>query len=223
MPRESYERSLRELQDEILGMGSMVDKAIARSIDALRSRDVLAARQVIEDDDRLDEKRAEIERQALLLIATQQPLAGDLRIIAAVLSISSELERMGDYAEGIAKIAIRIAGEPPLRPLISMPRMANKARDMMDRSLTAFIDRDVEAARRIWTEDDEIDDLYDQMYHELLATMIADPATINRATYLIWAGHNLERIADRATNICERIVFMVDGQVAQLEVGSTAS
>ncbi len=217
MPRELYERSLRDLQDDILTMGSMVDKAIGRSVEALRGRDVNTARQIIEDDDLLDDKRAEIERNALLLIATQQPLAGDLRTIAAVLAIATELERMGDYAEGIAKISINLAAEPPLKPLVSIPRMADKARDMLHRSLGAFIDRDVDAAKQIWNEDDEIDELYDQVYHELLAYMIADPATISRATRLLWTAHNLERISDRVTNICERIVFVVTGQIEEMD------
>lgn len=214
MPREIYEQSLRELQDEMLAMGSMADKAIGRAVEVLRTRDVSAARKVIEDDDILDEKRVEIERQALLLIATQQPLATDLRTIAAVLAIVTELERMGDYAEGIAKIGIEIAVEPPLQPLVAIPQMADKARDMLHRSLDAFIDHDVVAAQQIWSEDDLIDELYDRVYHELLAFMLADATTINRATHLLWVSHNLERIADRVTNICERITFMVAGHLS---------
>jgi len=197
------------LQDDVLSMGSMVDKAIGRAMDALHNRDVDLARHVIEDDDLLDNRRVEIEQQALLLIATQQPLAGDLRVIAAVLAIVSELERMGDYAEGIAKISIHLAAEPPLKPLVVVPRMGDKARDMLHRSLTAFIERDIEAAAKIWNEDDEIDELYDEVYHELLAHMISDPTNITRATRLIWVCHNLERIADRVTNICERTRFIV--------------
>lgn len=215
MPREGFDRSLRDLQDEILTMGSMVDKAIGRSIEALKTRDVSIARQVIEDDDILDDKRAEIERQALLLIATQQPLATDLRIIASVLTIVTELERMGDYAEGIAKISIEIANEPPLKPLVTIPRMADKARNMLSRSLDAFITHDAVAAQQIWGEDDEVDDLYDHVYHELISFMLQDSSTINRATHLMWAGHNLERIADRATNICERVTYMVAGSLAE--------
>lgn len=220
MPREHFQQDLRDLQDEILSMGSMVDKAIEKAIGALRTRDVELARQVIQDDDILDDKRSEVERHALLLIATQQPLATDLRAIAAALSISSELERMGDYAEGIAKISIDIAGEPPIRPLATIPRIADKARDMLDRSLSAFVSRDPAAARRIWTEDDEIDDMYDRIWHELLSYMIEDPSTISRATRLIWVGHNLERIADRATNICERVIFMVEGTYGEVQTSA---
>ncbi|MBA2363085.1 MAG: phosphate signaling complex protein PhoU [Chloroflexia bacterium] len=213
MPREMFVREVRELQDEMLALGSMAEKAIARAVEALTTRHVMTARQVIGDDDLLDEKRTQIERQALLLIATQQPVASDLRTIAAVMTVATELERIGDYAEGIAKICIDIAGEPALPPITIIPRMADRARDMLDRSLEAFIGRDVEAAKRIWNEDDHIDALYDQVYHELLAFMISDPATINRATRLLWASHNLERIADRVTNICESTVFMVLGQI----------
>ncbi len=218
MPRETYERSLRDLHDEILTMGSMVDKAIIRSMDALRTRDVMTARQVIEDDDMLDDKRTEVERHALLLIATQQPLASDLRTIAAVLAIASELERMGDYAEGIAKISIDIANEPSMRPLVAIPRISDKARDMLDRSLSAFLAHDVKTAQKVWAEDDEIDELYDEVYHELLAYMLSNSATIPAATRLIWVSHNLERIADRVTNICERIIFMVEGQIVERDI-----
>ncbi len=215
MPREYFERGLRDLQGEVLVLGSMVDKAIARSVDALKERDMEAARHVIEEDEILDERRAQIERQGLLLIATQQPLAGDLRTIAAVLSIASELERMGDYAEGIAKISIDMASEPPVKSLLIIPRMAEKARDMLRRSLDAFVNRDVDAAKEVWSEDDEIDSLYDRVYHELLAVMISDPSTISGATRLLWVSHNLERIADRVTNICERTGFMVAGHVPE--------
>ena len=213
MPREHFERELKDLQDAMLTLGSMVEKTITRAIEALRTGDVALARQVIEEDDLLDAQREEIERSALLLIATQQPLAGDLRKIAAILNISSELERMGDYAEGIAKISIDIASEPPLKPLITIPKMADQACSMLRRSLEAFVNHDVHQAQEIWGEDDEIDRLYDQVYHELLAFMLADPQTIQRATRLLWVSHNLERIADRVTNICERIRFMVGGEV----------
>lgn len=222
MPRESFMREVRELQDEMLALGSMAEKAIARAIEALTSRHVMTARQVIEDDDLLDDKRTEIERRALLLIATQQPVASDLRTIAAVMTVATELERIGDYAEGIAKICISIAGEPALPPITIIPRMADRARDMLDRSLDAFIGHDVEAAKRIWNEDDQIDELYDEVYHELLAFMIADPTTINRATRLLWASHNLERIADRVTNICESTVFMVLGQIDEIKTPELA-
>lgn len=218
MPRESFDRELRELQDGMLALGSMVEKAILRSIEALRTRHVATARQVIEDDDILDEQRTQIEQRGMLLIATQQPMAVDLRTILSVMAIATELERMGDYAEGIAKISIDIAAEPFPRALNSISRMADKSRDMLDRSLDAFMARDVEAAKAIWREDDQIDELYEQVYHELVAVMIESPTYISRATRLLWAAHNLERIADRVTNICESTVFMVVGNAGEIKV-----
>ncbi len=223
MPRDNFERELRELQDGMLALGSMVDKAIVRSIEALRTRHVATARQVIEDDDILDEQRVNLEQRSMLLLATQQPIAVDLRTILSVMSISTELERMGDYAEGIAKISIDIAAAPFPRPLNSISRMADRSRDMLDRSLDAFVARDVAAAKQIWQEDDQIDELYDQVYHELLAVMIESPTYISRATRLIWVAHNLERIADRVTNICESTVFMVMGNSSEIKVTAQSS
>jgi phosphate transport system protein len=209
--RAEFERELRALRDDVLNMGSMVEKAIQRAVQALKARDVRLAEEVIASDRQIDERTYALEEQALLLIATQQPLATDLRIIAATLFIITELERMGDYAEGIAKIAVRLADQPPLKPLIDIPRMADIAAEMLQGALDAFIDLDLEACRTIWKRDDEVDALYDQVYRELLTYMMSDPATIERATLLLWAGHNLERIADRVTNICERIAFVVTG------------
>lgn len=219
MPRASFERHLSELQNEVLVLGFMAEKAIYRSVEALKQRDLGAAEQVIANDLEINQKRHDIEEKCIELIATQQPMAGDLRVIVAVLNIIVELERMADHAEGIAKITLMIGDEPPLKPLIDIPRMAEKARDMLRRSLSAFIGRDIEAAKQICVEDDEVDDLYDQVYRELLTFMIEDPRTITRATRLIWVAHNLERIADRVTNICERVVFMVTGKIE--EIGSS--
>lgn len=192
-------------------LGSMVEKAVERSVEALRQRDIDLALEVIRDDREIDERAYGLEETALLLLATQQPMATDLRIIAAVLFIISELERIGDYAEGIAKITQTLAAEPPLKPLIDIPRMADIAIDMLHRSLGAFIDRDLDACREIWRRDDQVDALYNQVYRELLTYMIGSPATIERATRLIWVAHNLERIADRVTNICERTAFVITG------------
>jgi phosphate transport system protein len=214
--RTGFHRKLREIQDDILAMGSMVTKAVNRSIDALKSRDLELARQVIADDKKINGKRFEIEEKCIELIATQQPMASDLRTIVAVLNIVSEVERIGDYAEGIARIAILIGDEPPLKPLIDIPRMAEQTVDMLRRSLDAFISRDAAAARQISAEDDTIDHLYDQVFRELLTFMAEDPRTITRATRLIWAAHNLERAADRVTNICERVVFMVTGKMEEI-------
>ena len=216
MPRTSFERHLHELQDEVLVLGSMVEKAIYCSMDALKNRDLELAKQVVVDDTKINHKRFEIEEKCIELIVTQQPMAGDLRIIVAVLNIIVDLERIGDHAAGIAKIAIMIGNEPPLKPLIDLPRMAQKAGDMLRRSLDAFIHRDANAARQITGEDDEVDGLYDQVFRELLTFMAEDPRTITRATRLIWVGHNLERSADRVTNICERVVFVVTGKMEEI-------
>jgi len=216
MPRETFEQRLKQLQDEVLVLGSMVEKAIARSIEALKNRDLEAARQIIHDDQEINQKRYEIEATCTQLLATQQPMARDLRTIISVLYIITDLERIADHAEGIAKITIMIGDEPPLKPLIDIPRMANKTIEMIQRGLKAFIERDVEAARKVCQEDDEVDALYDQVYRELLFFMIQDPRTISRATHLLWVGHNLERMADRATNICERVGYMVNGTIQEM-------
>jgi len=210
--RTVFHKKLREIQNDILAMGSMVGKAISRSIEALKKRDLTLAQQVIADDLKINEKRFDIEEKCIQLIATQQPMASDLRIIICVLNIITELERIGDYAEGIAKIVVMIGDEPPLKPLIDLPRMAEKTEEMLHRSLDAFVNRDAEAARQITAEDDEVDNLYDQVFRELLTFMAEDPRTITRATRLIWVAHNLERSADRVTNICERVVFIVTGR-----------
>jgi phosphate transport system protein len=218
MPRTSFERHLHELQDDVLFLGSMVEKAIGRSIEALRKRDLELARKVIAADREIDLKRYEIEEKCTELMATQQPMASDLRIIIAVLYIIVDLERIADHAGGIAKIAIMIGDEPPLKPLIDIPRMAEKATDMLHRSLDAFVEHDADVARQISAEDDEIDSLYDQVFLELLVFMMEDPRTVTRATRLIWVAHNLERTADRVTNICERVVFTVTGKTEEMEV-----
>ncbi len=214
--RTTFHKRLRGIQDDIVAMGSMVEKAISRSIEALKNRDLNMARGIIDDDQKINSKRFEIEENCIQLIATQQPMASDLRTIVSVLNIISELERIGDYAEGIARIVIMIGDEPPLKPLVDIPRMAEKTNDMLRRSLRAFIDRDAEAARKIATEDTEVDNLYDQVFRELLSYMMEDPRTTTRATRLIWVAHNLERAADRVTNICERVVFAVTGKMEEI-------
>jgi len=214
--RTTYHKKLRLIQDDILAMGSMVEKAISHSIEALKNRDLEAARQIIADDQKINRKRFEIEEKCVQLIATQQPMASDLRNIICILNIVTELERIGDYAEGIAKIVIMIGDEPLLKPLIDVPRMADKVNDMLHRSLDALINRDADAAKQIATEDDEVDNLYNQVFRELLTFMIEDPKTITRATRLIWVAHNLERSADRVTNICERVVYLVTGKMEEI-------
>ncbi len=209
--REEFDLKLVDLEAEVEGLAYYVSEAIHRSVDALKSRDLAVSRQVIEDDDYIDLKQAEIEARCINLIATQQPVARDLRVIIALLHIGVELERMGDYAEGIGKISLSIGEEQTLKPLIDIPLMARKATDMLTDSIEALLARDTEKAQAVRDADDEVDALYDQVYHDLLEYMINDPGTVQRATYLLWVAHDLERIADRATNIAEQVEFLVKG------------
>ncbi len=223
MPRADFDRDLRMLQDDILMLGSMVEKAIMTSLDALQRRDLDLSKEIIAGDDHIDNKRFEIEDKCINLIATQQPLATDLRVIISMLHISQELERMGDYAEGIAKISLAMGDEPPLKKLIDIPRMGQKSSNMVRLSLDSLVNRDLVTAQVVLKDDDEIDALYEQVYRELLTFMIEDPKSIRRGTYLIWVAHDLERIADRATNIAERVIFLVTGRLADSLVKETSS
>jgi phosphate transport system protein len=217
MPRATFERDLQHLQDELLALGSRVEQVITESVQLLRRRDFYGSRQLIAADHDINAERYAIENACLTLIATQQPMAGDLRRIAAILEIATELERISDYAKGIAKINLMIGDQPLLKPLVDIPRMAEKGRDMLHRALAAFALQDVDAARAIPQEDDEVDALYYQIYRELADMIIDDPATIDRANYLLWVAHNLERTADRVTNICERVIFTATGQMVELD------
>ncbi|MEJ5239795.1 MAG: phosphate signaling complex protein PhoU [Anaerolineales bacterium] len=217
MLRKTFEQELQHVKEEILILGSMVEDAALKSVEALKKRDLQAARQILDADREINARRYAIEESVVVLIATQQPMAHDLRFLASILEIVSELERMGDYAKGIAVINLRMGDEPLLKPLIDIPRMAQKAVDMLHRALTAFIQEDVEAARAIPKEDDEVDALYNQVYRELMTFVIQDPKNIERANWLLWAAHNLERFADRVTNICERTVFLVTGQFTEFD------
>lgn len=216
--RAGLDRQLRMLQDEVLMMGGMVEKSIARALDSLIRRDLEASDQVVREDDYIDSKRFEIEEQCIDLIATQQPMARDLRILVTILHISVELERMGDYAEGIARINLLMGDEPLVKPLIDVPRMAEKATTMVRRSLEALVNRDTVTALQVCNDDDEVDVLYDQVYQDLVQLMVRDPQTIQGATYLLWVAHDLERIADRATNIAERVVYLVTGKMEEINV-----
>lgn len=218
MTRTAFDRQLSEIQEDMLVMAGMVDSAIERGIEALKNRDLKLAQEIIADDLKINRKRYDTEDKCLELIATQQPLAGDLRTIVSVLHITVDLERMGDHAEGIAKIATMLADEPPLKPYVDIPRMAEVARGMLMDSLEAFKHRNTALAREVCDRDDEVDALYDKLYHELIGYMVSDPSNIERATYLIWVTHNLERIADRVTNICERVVYLVEGRIQELNV-----
>ena len=217
MTRDRLDRQLNQLRDDVLFLGSMVEQATLAAVDALKRRDITAARRIYADDEKINRKRFDTESAALITIATQQPMAHDLRILAAVLEVITELERMGDYAKGIARICINIADEPLLKPLIDIPTMAEKTVDMLRRALEAFVREDAETARQIPREDDEIDDLFNAVQRELLEIMIGDPTSIDRANHLLWAAHNLERMADRVTNICERTVFVATGEMTEFD------
>ncbi|MBN1305046.1 MAG: phosphate signaling complex protein PhoU [Anaerolineales bacterium] len=214
--RKTFENELQQLKDEILLLGSMVEQSILESVEALKKRDIPAAERILELDKKVNAKRYAIENQVMIVIATQQPMAHDLRLLASIMEINGELERMGDYAKGIATINIRMGEQALLKPLIDIPRMAQKGVDMLHRALTAFINEDVEAARLIPAEDDEVDALYNQVYRELITLIIQDPTSIERANWLLWAAHNLERVADRVTNICERTIFIATGKIKDI-------
>jgi phosphate transport system protein len=217
MPRQAFDQELQHLEGRLLELGRLVEEALGASVDALKRRDLEAARQIIGADRALNEMRFAIEHETLVVIATQQPMAVDLRTLAAFLEIATELERIGDYAKGIAKITIKMGTEPFIKPLIDIPRMAEKARSMLHRALQAFVARDVEFARAIPTEDDEMDALYDQIYRELTTYILGDPKLIDRASYLIWVAHNLERAAYRVVNVCERVIFTVTGDIVEFD------
>jgi phosphate transport system protein len=216
--RETFERHLQQLQDEILVLGSMAEQAIMDSVEALKKRDLQASHNIFLGDRLINEKRYAIENGVLTLIATQQPMARDLRLLAAILEINTELERIGDYAKGIARINTLLGNYPLPLPIHDLELMAQKGLDMLHKALGAFINRDSELARQIPQEDDQVDQLYNRIYNELMSQMIANPSLINSTNYLVWAAHNLERMADRVTNICERIVFVATGEMRELDV-----
>ncbi len=217
MTRKTLDERLHALLDDLLSLGQMVEKAIIDSVDALKRRDFEASRRIIAADKEINHKRYEIEEETLVLLATQQPMATDLRILASVLEIATELERIGDYAKGIANINLMIGEEPLIKPLIDLPRMAELATQMLHRALEAFVNRDVKVAYEIIQQDDEMDALYEQVYRELMTLIMQNPHNIEQANYLLWAAHNLERSADRVTNICERTIFVVTGQLVDLD------
>jgi phosphate transport system protein len=217
MLRKTFEIEIQQVKDDVLVLGSMVEQAILGSVEALKKRDIKASERLFEDDKEINAKRFEIENKLMVLIATQQPMAHDLRLLASCMEIISELERMGDYAKGISNINIRMGDLPLLKPLIDVPRMAQIGVDMLHRALTAFVNEDVVTAKTIPVEDDEVDALYNQVYRELMMLVIQDPKVIERANWLLWVAHNLERVADRVTNICERTIFIATGEMAEIK------
>lgn len=218
MVREVFQEKLKELEKEVIEMGEMVITAINRSIEALKSRDLDEAKNIINDDLLINKRRWDIEEECISLISTQQPVATDLRTLITILNIITELERMGDHAEGIARVVIMYGDKPLIKPLIDIPRMAEKVNSMIKRSLDALVNRDETTARKICDEDDEIDNLHEQVYRELLTFMLEDPKKITGSTYLTWVSRHLERIADRVTNICERIIYLVTGVMEEIDV-----
>lgn len=217
--RTTYEHQLQQLSDMVVTMASMVDKAIARSIEALRLQNVALANDVRKADAEINEMHRRGEELTIAIIATQGPVGRDLRRVASSMALFSNMERMGDYAAGIAKIVVQSADEDLIKPLIDIPRMAQIAREMLDEAVTAFIQMDPDYARTIAIRDDELDDLYDQIFHELITFMATEPSTVQGATRLLWVAHNLERIGDRVTNVCERIVYIATGEFEELDGG----
>ena len=215
--RETLDNKIRELNDALIELASIVEQAILGSVSTLVERDLVEAKRIYEGDKAINEKRYEIERQALITVATQQPMATDLRRLSSVIDIAGELERIGDYAKGIARIAMRLGDKAPIRKLVHIPKMAEMTADMLHRAITAFIEMDEETGKSIPREDDQIDVLYNQVYQELLELMISDRNNIDRATFHLWVAHNLERAADRVTNICERTVFTVSGELVEFD------
>jgi phosphate transport system protein len=215
MVRADFDRNLEELQGELVLLGEMVEHAIVKSMDALERRDLAVAIEVVAEDDQIDEKRFELEEKCIDLIATQQPLAIDLRTLLAVLHIAVELERMGDYAEGIGKICMIIGDDEPVEIPLQLPQMARMGVTMLKRSLKSLVDRDVDLANDVWDSDDEVDALYDGVCHQIFLDMGQNPKSIEASTHFLWVAHDLERIADRATNIAERVIFMVTGKIGQ--------
>ncbi|HVP17376.1 MAG TPA: phosphate signaling complex protein PhoU [Spirochaetia bacterium] len=217
MAREKFEHDLQRLKDEILALGAIAERAVAESVQALKRRDTAKARLIMDEDRVINEKRYAIENETLTLIATQQPMAGDLRTLAAIFEIATELERIADYAKGIANVTLMLGEEPLIKPLEDIPRMSDKSCDMLHRALDSFMRQDVEEARAIPPEDSEVDSLYEKTFRELIAIVMTDPRTTEQANRLTWVAHNLERVADRVGNICERVVFSITGKGEELD------
>tara|TARA_B100000929_G_scaffold263072_1_gene228757 strand:+ start:1038 stop:1754 length:717 start_codon:yes stop_codon:yes gene_type:complete len=220
--RQDFDRDLGKLEAELILMSGLVEQAIFNALNALKSRDIEKSQKVIDEDDNIDQAELEIERTCIELIRREAPMAGDLRRIVASLHIAGELERIGDYAEGIAKISITMGGQPPLKELIDIPRMGDMAVRMLKRSLEAFISRDADLVRTLSVElekeDDEVDDLYAKVQGDLLELVKADRENAEPATYLMRVAHNVERVADRAMNIVERALYQATGELVS---GST--
>jgi phosphate transport system protein len=217
MPRNELEKGLERIQNELFDFGGQVHHTVVESIEVLRNKDINAARHLIDADSVLNRKRFAIESSALALIAKQQPLATDLRTLAAVLYIATELERIADYSKSNARNTIKLGPRPPIAPSSHFPHMAGLVSDMLHSSLVSFSGRDVAMAGQTASKDGEVDWLYEQIYKQLMASVVADPRNIESASSMMWVAHNLERTADRAVNICERVIFTVTGDVKELD------
>jgi phosphate transport system protein len=213
--RGILEKKIQNLLDEVLILGSMVEEALLSSVKALKDRDLKASEKIFNADEKINEKRFKLEEETIAVIATQQPMARDLRVLAAILEVITELERIGDYAKGIANISLMIANEPLLKPLIDVPKMADITVDMLHRALVAFVNNNKKKARKIPEEDDKVDELYNMVYMELMELIAEDSSRAERANYLLWVAHNLERSADRVTNICERTIYVATGELSE--------
>ena len=208
MIRQGFETALDSLKKDLLKMGSMVEECVVLSVKSLAEQDVKLAKEVIESDININNLEHKIKEESITLIATQQPVAKDLRKIMAAIDIATDLERMADLALDVAKVTVRLENQPLIKPLVDIPRMAEVTKEMIHESLDAYINEDVEAAEKMSQKDDEVDKLYSQVIRELLTYMIENPQTINQATLLMFVGRYLERIADHATNIGEAVVFL---------------
>lgn len=210
--RQSYDQELESLREEILEMGRLVQNAIHDAVKALAEQDVDLASKVMDGDDAIDNLEIEVEDKCMLLIAKQQPLAKDLRRIGTGLKITTDLERVGDHAFDIARIALKIANQPLIKPLIDIPRMASLAENMLKESLEAYVNLDISQAEKVCFDDDEVDDIYNQVFRELLTYMMENPQNITQATQLIFVTRYLERVADHSTNIAEWVIYLATGQ-----------
>jgi phosphate transport system protein len=217
MPRATLDRQINQLHEEVLLLGSMVEQALLNAVDALKRRDIPAAKRIFKGDVLVNEKRYALENAIIIIIATQQPMAHDLRLLASVLEVIVELERIGDYAKGISKVVIQLGDSDIPMPMREFDQMAEKDASMLHRALGAFVNEDAGLAREIVAEDDAVDELYNKAYHAIVASMIANPENIDQANLLMWVSHNLERAADRVTNICERTVYIATGELYELD------
>jgi phosphate transport system protein len=223
MPRDTFEAQLTALANQLLELGADTGQTILRGVEALKTRDRVLAQAIIAHDDDINRVRYEIEERCYELIATQQPLASDLREVITILLVAIELERIADHSKNLAEIVIYMGDEPLLKPLIDIPRMAETCQQMLEQVLGAFARKDAEMGRAVCKRDDEIDNLYQQVFRELLTYVLADPRTVNRAMNLLFAAHNLERIGDRITNIGERVIYAATGRLEELNIQRPAT